>query len=1187
MASDTEVVESITEYLRFNELNSTLECLAAESEAQRTGQQPRLGADQASDALRRRFFKAFDVGQHATLFSLWRSHIPAEVRSSESAEELEFFINLHTAVLPLRGSTSSDAARSAAMQIFKAFLDDRGSRLSQRQDLLLYYSLPFVGDPAGHPAFGALFDPMWVATLRRRFEQLLNVVLSAQQPPRLYALCGGGGSGGSGSGDFEPQTPGIVLRQRQAHLGNFATSIHRLATQLVDTLGDVRNGRVVSDDYVQTVRDQLRSFDSVLAQEAQRQQQGFARSQQQENGEWGGTPAAGEQWQQLQPQPQARAQQQWEQEPWQQQQQQHEQRQWQQPQQPQQQQRPPWQQDQLQQQWQQPQPQQPSPWQQQQQPSVPLLASAPTPGGVVARYMGGAGAHAREPIGDSPFPPLDFNKIREHLAAVMGPESTQPEMRRAALLLQALRWRLTRSDRRTRRAVLAIYVRRDIVACAHGGNPLLEDLMLRVRGHHGVRAAPGAADAGAAALARDPSRVAVVDSAARLVCAITSLAMGRRYILALSHAVDIACALLHSESAATPIRAQALLWVHNLSLHGRLAHLRMIENGMLEWIVGNLHAHARAVADEGNPEHVLSPRAVEYASALLLSLCLRRKGQFRAETMCGQRSGMSGGNSGEPAHDIVAMLSALLAVCESPGVLNCINGTLYAILTRPALKQRAVTINFDEQLVALIARCGAGGQQGEGMEGGIEGQGSGSGGKEGGEEDPLGLGEEEQRQFEFVRQQLNAILSEELQSGDDEDEDEDEEEEEESGDKENMGEMGDALVADASRGELDGEALLKRDYAPTSADQEGRSRRGSAFTGGAAAPSPEWRGGTQSEQGRSPGSLRHDGGEGSGAREQERRSVLPPPRDAQQQAPPEEWPTRSPTQRVPFSEDAPASVVHRAKQQAAEMANASIDPRLARQAPGLSLGRGQFTTTRTTLEQALPDELQSRPRIPRSRGSARGDGGPSGGGGQPQPQPHQGEYPSGDAGFGVAAPTAQYSGSGSRAAIGLRGGGVGRASPLPLYPTAGREKGAPQQRTPNPVAVARGEPTVEQLFSAQPQSPIRPHDHADLIASPDAQAGPGAVKDISQLSSVEVLHARLGEEISERWSSLRQSFLKVDKDRSGAVTQLELTRVLKEEGYVFDDGDLASLLQQFDTNGDGVIAYDEFAQMIRQAPQLR
>ena len=64
-------------------------------------------------------------------------------------------------------------------------------------------------------------------------------------------------------------------------------------------------------------------------------------------------------------------------------------------------------------------------------------------------------------------------------------------------------------------------------------------------------------------------------------------------------------------------------------------------------------------------------------------------------------------------------------------------------------------------------------------------------------------------------------------------------------------------------------------------------------------------------------------------------------------------------------------------------------------------------------------------------------------------------------------------------------------------------------------------------------------------------------------------------------------FLKVDKDRSGAVTQLELTRVLKEEGYVFDDGDLASLLQQFDTNGDGVIAYDEFAQMIRQAPQLR
>ena len=49
------------------------------------------------------------------------------------------------------------------------------------------------------------------------------------------------------------------------------------------------------------------------------------------------------------------------------------------------------------------------------------------------------------------------------------------------------------------------------------------------------------------------------------------------------------------------------------------------------------------------------------------------------------------------------------------------------------------------------------------------------------------------------------------------------------GDKEKMGEMGDVLVADVSRGELDGEALLMRDYAPTSEDQEGRSRRGSAL----------------------------------------------------------------------------------------------------------------------------------------------------------------------------------------------------------------------------------------------------------------------------------------------------------------------------------------------------------------------
>ena len=651
---DANVLKDIREYLRFNELTSTLECLAAESEAQRTGRQPLVGLDDARNALLRRFLKAFDAGQHATLFTLWRSHLPATLQESEGALELEFFLNLHTAVLPLRGSTASDAARRSAMQLFKAFLDDRGSRLSQRQDLLLYYSLPFVANPAGHPAFGALFDPAWVATLRHRFEQMLNVVLSEQQPPRLYALCNGGGmSGGAGSGEFgfggaggdpygtEPQTPGVVLRQRQEHLGNFASSIHRLAMQLVDTLGEVRNGRMVSDGYVQTVRDQLNSFDAVLSQDATRRQQRFARSQAQE--EWaaassGGGGAIGQEQQQQQQQQQWQQQQQSDSGGYdgqQQQQQEQQEQQWQQPQpqpQPHAGQQAEWgaeqqwsgqgpAEQQQQQQWSEPQgqqwqqPQQPQPqWQQPPQASVPLLANAPTPGGVAARYRSQpqpqpqqrrAAAAAPASVGPSPFPPLNHNKIREHLAAVMAPDCTAPTLRRAALLLQALRWRLTKSDLATRRAELAVYIRRDVVSCAHGGNPLLEDLLLRVRGRRGVRAVqssartPDASDA--SAVSHDPNKIAVVEGAARLVCAITSLAMGRRYILELSHAVDISTQVLQGETSETPLRTQALVAVHNLSLHGRLAHLAMIENGMLEWLVGILNKHALAM-QSGDPD---------------------------------------------------------------------------------------------------------------------------------------------------------------------------------------------------------------------------------------------------------------------------------------------------------------------------------------------------------------------------------------------------------------------------------------------------------------------------------------------------------------------------------------------------------------------------------------------------------
>ena len=520
-----------------------------------------------------------------------------------------------------------------------------------------------------------------------------------------------------------------------------------------------------------------------------------------------------------------------------------------------------------------------------------------------------------------------------------------------------------------------------------------------------------------------------------------------------------------------------------------------------------------------------------------------------------------GGGGAQPAHDIVSMLSKLLDVCtDMPGVLNGINGTLYAILTRPALKQRAQTLGFDEQLASLIERCtaNAAAAEGAGEEGdaAAEGGGGGGGGGAAAEEDGVEkLGEDEQRQFEFVRQQLNAVQSDELQSGDDEDEDEDEEDEEAVDElRAKMGEAEDTFRADPGRSEVDGETLLLRDYAAPLLEATA-ALSPAAMARAAAGAEQEWGAEQQQEI------------EYAQQLQQQQQQQQPQLRGQQQPSEADLEPQWS--ERTPFNEDVPASVADRKLAAIEAETSAAVDPRLAQQAQGLSLGRGTFQTTRVKLEQQLPTELQSRPRIPRSRGSTRSAAAQSEVDSyspvamQPMSQQQQQQQPP------------IYSGSARNAAMGLareRGAGAPpvqqRFSPLPVYPTNTKSAAA--------AAAAAGV-----------RSPIRPHDHENIIGSSSPTTGPTSVKPESQLSSVDVLHARLGEEIGERWSSLRESFLKVDADRSGGVTHAELINVLRQDSYVFADGDIKMLLNRYDADGNGIITFDEFAAMMTNAPQLQ
>ena len=58
--------------------------------------------------------------------------------------------------------------------------------------------------------------------------------------------------------------------------------------------------------------------------------------------------------------------------------------------------------------------------------------------------------------------------------------------------------------------------------------------------------------------------------------------------------------------------------------------------------------------------------------------------------------------------------------------------------------------------------------------------------------------------------------------------------------------------------------------------------------------------------------------------------------------------------------------------------------------------------------------------------------------------------------------------------------------------------------------------------------------------------------------------------------SLGDMFLKVDRDRSGFISARELREMLDDLPVLVDDAVLQQVLQVFDENGDGQVAYNEF-----------
>ncbi|XP_033763638.1 lisH domain-containing protein ARMC9-like isoform X2 [Pecten maximus] len=242
-----------------------------------------------------------------------------------------------------------------------------------------------------------------------------------------------------------------------------------------------------------------------------------------------------------------------------------------------------------------------------------------------------------------PYPSLDFTKIKQDMA-----DATN---KRKALLLQALRWRLTKSNPQQRDVTMTAYRDHDLLGCVQGGPHRTVVLGLLTSSDELVK-----------------------QSAARLFNAFASLCAGRTYLAQNQDLFTSLLDSLHSEEKESVTREMVLGALQKLSLRRNL-QTSMIDAGLIEWLVKVL---------EDNDS--LSDYTLEYSVALLMNLCLRTSGKRRCVTH---------------ANQTLKVLSDLLGH-ENQEIRPYVNGALYSILAIPSIREEAKAMGMEEILRCFI-----------------------------------------------------------------------------------------------------------------------------------------------------------------------------------------------------------------------------------------------------------------------------------------------------------------------------------------------------------------------------------------------------------------------------------------------------------------------------------------------------
>ncbi|XP_031553889.1 lisH domain-containing protein ARMC9-like [Actinia tenebrosa] len=161
IAVEPDLNAIINEYLHFLGYEKTCATLSEElrvlGKPEITSGTPLRNDSQISE-MQTQALIAFDNGKYQDFFPIWNNQVPSSVQNMASTcQKLEFNLHIYFAVYPITNGRHNKLELERSMRVFKSYLENKGSGLSQTTEFLPFYALPFVPDPTTHPSFKPIF----------------------------------------------------------------------------------------------------------------------------------------------------------------------------------------------------------------------------------------------------------------------------------------------------------------------------------------------------------------------------------------------------------------------------------------------------------------------------------------------------------------------------------------------------------------------------------------------------------------------------------------------------------------------------------------------------------------------------------------------------------------------------------------------------------------------------------------------------------------------------------------------------------------------------------------------------------------------------------------------------------------------------------------------------------------------